>query len=53
MADENYSWRSEVNKFVGPKARSGAKPRGFKQKIYLYILLKVSALLPGNSANKV
>ena len=54
--------RSEVNKFVGPKARrrlrSGAKPCEFEPNIYLYICMyvclyisvKVSVLLPGNSA---
>ena len=31
---------------VGPSA---AKPREFERKMYLYISLKVSALLPGNS----
>ena len=43
-----YSSRSlsEVNKFVGP---SGAKLHEFERKIYLYIALKMSALLPSNS----
>ena len=31
---------------VGP---SGAKPREFERKVYLYMSLKVSALLPSNS----
>ena len=43
--------RSEVNRFVRPSVGpSGAiKPRKFERKIYLYISLKVSPMLPGNS----
>ena len=33
----------------GRAGPSGAKPREFERKIYLYISLKVSALLPSNS----
>ena len=40
------SSRSEVNKFVGP---SRAKLREFEQKVYLYISLRMSAMLPSNS----
>ena len=38
-----------VKKKIARAGPSGAKPREFERKIYLYISLKVSALLPSNS----
>ena len=46
--------RCEPLTIVPRKAgRAEAKPREFEQKRKVYISLKVSVLLPGNSANKV
>ena len=36
----------------GRAGPSGAKPREFERKIYLYISLKVSALLPNNNEKR-
>ena len=46
---------SEVNKFVGSKARAELSHANLSESIliYIYIPLKVPVLLPGNSANKV